>query len=121
MKKELTCVICPNGCTIEIELDTAGKITAVKNASCPKGKAYAEQELTCPQRTIASSVRVEGGELPLASVRLTKPIPKGRIFDAMAQICKITLRAPVSAGTTVIRHILGYDSDVIVTKNIAAI
>lgn len=61
---------------------------------------------------------VKGGELPLVSVRLTRPILKNRIFDAMAEIRKVTVEAPVEAGTVVIRGILGLDSDVIVTKNV---
>ena len=56
--------------------------------------------------------------LPLASVRLTAPIPKGRIFDAMAEIRKCTLTAPVESGTVVIHNLLGCDTDVIVTKDI---
>ena len=79
-----------------------------------------EQELRDPQRNIATSVLVKGGILPLASVRLTGPIPKGRIFDAMAEIRKCTLTAPVQAGCVVIHNLLGYEVDVIVTKEIPA-
>ena len=61
---------------------------------------------------------VTGGKLPLASVRLTAPIPKARIFDAMKEIDACTLTAPVHIGDIVIRDILGLGSDVIVTKNI---
>ena len=77
-----------------------------------------KQELTDPKRNIATSVLVEGGESPLASVRLTAPIPKARIFDAMDEIRKCRLAAPVKAGTVVIKGILGLDADVIVTKNV---
>lgn len=77
-----------------------------------------KQELTDPKRNIATSVLVERGELPLASVRLTAPIPKARIFDAMDEIRKCRLTAPVKAGTVVIKGILGLDADVIVTKNV---
>ena len=57
--------------------------------------------------------------MPLASVRLTAPIPKARIFDAMAEIRKCRLTAPVKAETVVIKGILGLDADVVVTKNVA--
>ncbi len=117
MMREFTCIICPNGCSIEAEV-MDGEVLSVEGALCPKGREYVRQELTNPQRNIATSVRVVDGELPLASVRLTKPIPKGRIFDAMEEIKKIRLTAPVEAGTVVIAGILGYDSDVIVTKSV---
>ena len=51
-------------------------------------------------------------------VRLTNPIPRDRIFDAMQEIKKCTLTAPVKAGTVVISRLLGYDTDVIVTKSV---
>jgi len=51
---------------------------------------------------------------------LTKPIPKDRIFDAMKEIKKCCLTAPVTAGTVLVENILGYDADVIVTKSVPA-
>lgn len=117
MRKEFTCIICPNGCSIEAEGKDGG-IFSIEGALCPKGEDYVRQELTCPQRNIATSVRVLGGTLPLASVRLTNPIPKERIFDAMDEIKKVELAAPVKAGTVVIEGILGYQSDVVVTKDV---
>lgn len=82
----------------------------------PKGQGVCGAGSDGPQRNIATSVLVKGGILPLASVRLTNPIPRDRIFDAMDEIKKCTLTAPVKAGTVVIPHLLGYDADVIVTK-----
>ena len=117
MLREFTCIICPNGCEIQAEIED-GKILSIEGATCPKGETYVRQELTDPQRNIATSVLVKDGVLPLASVRLTNPIPKARIFAAMDEIRKITVEAPVTAGTVVIKGILGYDSDVIITKSV---
>lgn len=119
MLREFTCIICPNGCDIVAEIED-GKILNVKGATCQKGVAYVNQEIVAPKRTISTSVLVKGGILPLASVRLTNPIPKEKIFDAMEEIKKVSLEAPVAAGTVVIKGILGFDSDVIVTKSVAA-
>ena len=117
MKRTFTCIVCPNGCEIEAEYEGA-KVRSVTGNLCPKGKDYVTQELVDPRRTIATSVRVRGGTMPLASVRLTRAIPKNRIFDVMDEINRQTLAAPVKIGDTVIKNILGLDSDVIVTKNI---
>ena len=120
MMKEFTCIICPNGCGIsaDIEINEGGDslIRSIEGALCPRGEIYVKQELMDPRRNIATSVLVKGGILPLASVRLTKPIPKDRIFDAMEEIKKCCLTAPVTAGTVLVENILGYDADVIVTK-----
>ena len=122
MLREYTCIICPNGCDIRAQIeereDESRRICSVEGAACPKGRAYVEQELTDPQRNIATSVLVKGGILPLASVRLTNPIPRDRIFDAVSEIKKYTLTAPGKAGTVVIPRLMGYDTDVIVTKSV---
>lgn len=120
IKKTYTCIICPNGCDIEAELK-GKEILSVTGHTCPRGEDYVRQELTSPTRTIATSVLVLGGEIPLASVRLTKPIPKDQIFAAMKAIKDIRLSAPVKAGTVVLGNICGLDSDVIVTKNVNAV
>lgn len=114
-----TCIICPNGCELEAEI-REGQLVAVRGAACARGESYVKQELSDPRRTISSSVLVDKGELPLASVRLTDPIPKNRIMDVMQEIRKVRLQAPVRAGQVVIENVLGLGSDVIVTKCVAA-
>ena len=99
MTRSFTCIICPNSCeiTAECEGDT---VYAVQGATCPKGDAYARQELTDPQRNIATSVLVEGGELPLA-------------------INTVRLQAPTAVGQVALADVCGLGADVIVTKNVA--
>ena len=63
---------------------------------------------------------VKGGELPVTSVRLTKAIPKDMILPVMDEIRKVVLTAPVKAGTIVLHNVCGLESDVMVTKNVAA-
>ena len=116
MLREYTCIICPNGCEIQADVEN-GKILSITGNICPKGESYVEQELTDPRRTIASSVRIKGSFLPLCSVRLTKPVPKQAIFSVMEEINKAELTAPVRIGEIVIRNVCGLESDVIVTKN----
>lgn len=118
MMKEYTCISCPRGCDIEAIVE-AGIIQSIDGAGCPIGHAFVEQELTNPQRNIATSVLVLGGTSPLASVRLSMPIPKTRIADALAEIKTLRLTAPVCIGQTVIRDLLGLGSDVIVTRSVA--
>lgn len=85
MTREFTCIICPNGCEIsadyEIQADQSVVIHSLEGATCKRGAEYVKQELTDPKRNIATSVLVEGGELPLASVRLTCPDPQGSVFS----------------------------------------
>lgn len=118
MLKEFTCIVCPNGCDIEVTVAADGTIVSIAGAGCQGGVNYVKQEITDPHRTFASSVPVTGGELPLASVRLNRPVPKNRIFDVMEEIRKISLTAPVHSGDMVIHNVLGLNSDVIATKDV---
>lgn len=122
MNKDLTCIVCPNGCDLHIiySQDEKGTITveSVAGNLCKRGEEYARQELTAPKRTIASSVLVRGGNLPLVSVRTDKAIPKARIFDVMTEIRKCTVEAPIAAGTVLIPDVLGLGADIIATKDV---
>lgn len=118
MKKTFTCIICPNGCEIETEFETRN-ITALTGAACKRGEEYVRQELTNPQRNIATSALVAEGELPLVSVRLSQMIPKAKIFAVMEELKKVRLTAPVHIGQVVLKNVLDLGSDVIATKNVA--
>ena len=63
----------------------------MEGAGCPKGSSYLRQELADPRRNLATSARVLGGSMPLVSVRLTGPIPKARIGEALAAIQALRL------------------------------
>lgn len=117
MSRELICIMCPRGCGLKVEM-TQGKVEQVTGNHCKKGKEYAVAEVTDPRRNIATSVLVLHGEMPLASVRLSGPIAKKDIFAAMEQIKKVRVEAPVTVGQVVISHILGFDADVIITRNV---
>ena len=119
MKRTFTCIVCPNGCEITAEYE-GSNILSVTGATCSKGEEYVRQELTAPKRTIATSVAVTGGELPLVSVRVDAPIPKEEIFRVMAEINRHTVAAPVTIGQILIENVCGLGSNVIITKNVAA-
>ena len=116
MLRTFTCIMCPQGC--EITARDEGEDFEVTGNRCSKGAEYVHHELVNPMRNIATSVLVEGGELPLVSVRLTNPIPKSRIFDVVEQIHKLRCKAPVKEGEILLSDVLGLGSDVIVTKTV---
>ena len=124
MKKTITCIVCPNGCTLDIsyDQDAQGKVTIsqVTGNLCKRGVEYAQQEMTDPRRTIASSVLVRNGDLPLVSVRTSGAIPKNQIFDVMKEIRKVEVDAPVKAGTVIIPDVLHLGVDIIATKDVAS-
>ena len=111
--KEFTCIICPRGCHLKVddEMNVTGN-------TCPRGKQYAISELTNPVRTITSSVRVNNRDDLLVSVKTSGSVPKGKIFDVMAEINKLSVSAPTRIGDVVKKDILGLGVDILITKNI---
>ena len=117
MKRKFTCIVCPNGCEIEIIVEN-NEIVAIDGALCKKGEEYVIQEMYNPKRNIASSVKVINGENSLVSVRLTEAIPKAEIFNVMQEIIKAKMQAPIHVGQIVIKNILNLNVDVIATKEV---
>lgn len=115
MNKQMTCIICPNGCELSVEWEEKS-IKNISGALCKRGEEYVTQEIQNPKRTIASLVKVNNGEIPLVSVRTTKAIPKEKIFDVMEEIKKLEINAPVKVNQVIIENVLGLDSDIISTK-----
>ncbi|MFN3699008.1 MAG: DUF1667 domain-containing protein [Dictyoglomus sp.] len=114
MKKNFTCIICPLGCNLEIELNNNEII--VKGNQCEKGKRYAEDEFKNPKRVLTTTVKVKNGKYRMIPVKTTKPIPKSYIFPLLKILSQIELEAPIPQGYKVLEDIFGEDVDVITTR-----
>ena len=113
MKREMTCIVCPMGCTLEIEYEGA-ELISVKGNTCPRGAEYAKTEITSPVRTVTSTVKCENGAL--VSVKTNIAIPKDKIFDCMKIINNYTAPLPISVGDVIIKDV--YGSDIVATQNL---
>ena len=114
--KELVCIVCPRGCRMQITEEN-GSLQITGNG-CKRGAAFAESEIRDPRRTICTTVRTAFPDVPVLPVRVSKEIPKARIFDVMAEINRATVRTRLGRGDIVLEHVLGLDADVIATSNI---
>ena len=117
-KTELTCIGCPMGCAVTVEMDGAGEITGVTGHTCKRGEDYARKEVTDPTRIVTSTVKVEGGTLEMVSVKTKEDIPKGKIFEIMEEIKNTSVDAPVVIGDVIIDNCAGTGIPVIATKNV---
>ena len=112
MTRELTCIICPRGCGLKVEIED-GKVLSVTGNSCPRGVKYAEDECCNPMRTITSTVRCEDGRV--ISVKTDRPIPKAKMFECMKMINSATAHLPIHIGDVIIEDVFG--SNVVATEN----
>ena len=116
---EMICVSCPVGCVINAE-KISEEIVVIGN-QCPAGVDYAYEEMTNPTRNIATSVRVLGGEMPMLSVKTSRPIPKAAIMDAVKAIHQVQITAPVAIGDVVLANIMSTGVDIVATRQISAV
>ena len=113
---EITCINCPVGCRLTVELED-GKVVSVTGNTCPRGAVYAKQECVDPLRMVTAVVPVEGGFAPV-SCKTRTPIPKKLIADCMKELAAVKLTAPIAAGSVILANVCGTGVDVIATKSV---
>lgn len=114
--KQLVCIVCPRGCTMTLEGE--GKDVKVSGNSCKRGAEFAVSEMTEPKRTICTTVKTAFPDVPVLPVRVSKEIPKDRIFDVMAEINKVTVKEKVKRGEVIIKDVSGLGADIIATSGV---
>ncbi|MFO7818916.1 MAG: DUF1667 domain-containing protein [Halanaerobacter sp.] len=115
---EITCISCPMGCDVEIEVNDDDEIVNVEGNNCKAGVEYVKNEYHNPTRVLPTTARVKGGVLPLVPVKTNKPMPKPLLDDAMVEIAKVELDAPVELGDVVIEDILDTGVDIVATRDL---
>ncbi len=117
--RDIICIVCPNACRLGVHYDAEREeILQIDNLKCPRGKDYAAEEIFNPTRTLTTVVPIVSDFWKVTSVRTSRPVPKGKIFDVYEEISRIRLKAPVKLGDVIIENVCGLDVDVIVTRGV---
>ncbi len=117
MKKEIICISCPNGCSLEVDVEN-GKVLSVKGGECRKGIDYAKNEILSPLRFVTTTVKITGADLPLLPVRTSKPVPRELCAKIVKKASKIAVKAPVKIGQVIAPDILSTGADLIATRSL---
>jgi len=118
--KKLTCINCPLGCSIEVEMD-GKEILSVSGNNCPRGDIYARNEVISPKRVVTSSVYVINGDRNVVSVKTKEAVDKDKIFDCIEAMKLLEVDAPVHIGDLVKADIAGTGVDLVATANVDAL
>ena len=119
-QKILTCIGCPLGCQITVELEKE-KVLSINGNTCKRGEDYAKKEVICPTRIMTSTVKVTGGVASVVSVKTKSDIPKDKIFDCVRALKDVEIEAPVAIGGVVLSNVAGTGIDVVATKSVGAV
>ena len=111
---KLVCINCPRGCELEAEV-SQGEVK-VSGQACPRGEAYARDELTNPTRMVTGLVKVAGTRRPLP-VKTRTAVPKGRISDVTNLLANTTVLPPKRIGDVIVEDVCGTGVDIVATAN----
>jgi len=115
MIKTLTCIACPIGCHLEVDIEQDYKVTGNQ---CKKGAEFGKKELKNPTRTLTSTVKIEGAIYPRIPVKTSGEIPKGKIFEVMDCLNDIVLKSPVKNNQVIIENVSNTGFDIIATRSL---
>ncbi|MBM7453064.1 CxxC motif-containing protein [Acholeplasma morum] len=109
--KELTCIVCPVGCHIEV----SDEMVPTGNR-CSRGAKYAIEEMTAPKRMITSTVKTIFPNLPRLSVKTSSPVPKELMKAILSDLDSIRVENHVKIGDVIIHNIRNTGVDIVSTK-----
>jgi CxxC motif-containing protein len=92
----------------------------VEGNTCPRGAAYAIQEMEAPVRTVTSTVRVAGGAAPLCAVKTAGEVPKASIPACLEAVRAAVATAPVAVGDVIVADVAGTGVALVATASVGA-
>ena len=114
MKRTLTCIICPRGCTLNTAI--VDEKVSVSGHTCPKGAEYAVNEILHPMRTVTATVRVANRENTMVSVKTERTVPKECMMSVMDVLRNTVVLAPICIGQVLLENVEG--SSIVATKQV---
>ena len=131
--RELTCIVCPIGCSLSVEetsslsSSSTSSLTIIGNR-CHRGAAYAEEEIRAPKRVVTATCGIALTAEELSSRGLTAPrrvpvkssvpCPKEKITELLKDIYSLKLSLPVKAGDRLITDWKGLGIDVVAVRSL---
>ena len=100
-----------------VEIADNDEILSVTGNTCKRGDTYARTECTNPVRSLATTVRINGGIYNVVPCKSAGALPKEKIMDCMEIINKISADAPIKLGDVLVKDILGTGINIIATNH----
>ncbi|MBR6100961.1 MAG: DUF1667 domain-containing protein [Ruminococcus sp.] len=115
MIRELTCIGCPMGCELTVEVEN-GEAVSVSGNTCKIGENYARSEISAPTRVVTTTAISEQGR-PVP-VKTAGNVPKSKIFEVVEQIKNTHPKLPVALGDIIVPDAAGTGIDVKATMTV---
>lgn len=124
--RNLTCIICPIGCSLDIDEKNGLDNLSITGNRCPRGSVYAKEEISAPKRVVTataplcmrSSVNCYTGSIRRVPVKTSSPCPRDKIPALLHDIYKTKVTLPVKAGDVIIAGWNNEGFDVIASRTV---
>ena len=116
-KRQLTCINCPMGCQLLVEIEN-DQVIRVSGNICKRGESYAAKEITNPTRIVTTTVKVIDGDKPLVSVKTKTDIPKGKIYECVNALSRVQVQAPIQIGDVILKNVADTGVDIVATMHV---
>ena len=114
--RHFTCVICPIGCEIDVQLED-GNVVSMEGNKCAKSEEFVLQELREPMRILTTTIRIKGAKWAMLPVRTDIAIPKRLLFRVIEELANMELQAPVKVADVIIRDVAGTGANIVAARN----
>lgn len=111
---EVICTCCPKGCHLQVDEENGYKVSG---NGCKRGAEFGPAELLHPMRIVTSTVHVEGSGHPSLPVKTADEVPREKMFDVVAALRDVSVKAPVHVGDVVLADAAGTGVNVIATRS----
>ena len=114
--KELTCIVCPNGCRLKVEKKEGEYV--VEGYKCKRGIDFAIQEMEDPRRSLCTTVKTAFEEIPRLSVRTDGDIKKELIPRLMKKVREVEVKNAIDVGEIILKDVFKSGVNVIATASL---
>lgn len=113
MEKKLVCINCPIGCRLVALREENSSEWSISGNRCPRGKVYAQNELTDPRRVVTATVAGNSQSMPRIPVRTSEALPKRYIDALLNRLYQLNVEIPVKKGEVLIHNVENSGVDVV--------
>ncbi|GHV69841.1 molybdopterin oxidoreductase [Spirochaetia bacterium] len=127
--KELTCIVCPIGCSLNVEEGAPGAdgfaSLTISGNRCPRGAAYAREEIRSPRRVVTATCAIAeesiaGSHSAINTrripVKTSAPCPREKIDELLKEVYHTKVKLPVNSGDKIIADWQGSGIDIVAVR-----
>lgn len=114
---KMICLGCPVGCSLLVTRE-GPTVLKVEGNQCDIGVQFAKSEIEDLRRKVTTTVRIEGGILPLLPVYTDALFPKDKILELVEVLRNVGVKAPVNMDDIILENALNTGVNIRASRSI---